>query len=80
MHGARRPTSIKRGPEHANYRHGKQTLAVRIEASRKSKGFHQIVAIGNALGLFSPPARLRGRPPNALNSKRDDLRASEGPD
>lgn len=62
MHGARRPSTIKRGPEHPNYKHGKETNEARFVRSQKAKEFHRLVNFGNALGLFYAEAKLRGRP------------------
>ena len=44
--------------------HGNETRAKRAERSRKSAELHQLVNLGNAIGLFSGKAALRGRPPN----------------
>jgi hypothetical protein len=63
MHGARRPESVSKGPQHPNYAHGNETLEKRAERSRKSAELHQLVDLGNAVGLFDGTARLRGRPP-----------------
>jgi hypothetical protein len=62
MHGARRPTNIKKGPEHPNYKHGKETIEARLERSQKAKEFHRLVNFGNASGLFNVTVKLRGRP------------------
>ena len=35
MHGARRQSSIKRGEEHPNYRHGMETLSAKRKRSQK---------------------------------------------
>ena len=43
--------------------HGNETRAVRAERSERTKKLHSLVALGNALGLFTPRASLRGRPP-----------------
>ena len=44
--------------------HGNETRAKRAERSRKSAELHRLVNLGNAIGLFSGKAALRGRPPN----------------
>lgn len=43
--------------------HGNETRSKRAERSRKSAELHQLVDLGNAIGLFSGKAALRGRPP-----------------
>jgi len=49
--------------------HGKETRAKRAERSRKSAEFHELVTLGNAIGLFNGKINLRGRKPNAGFSK-----------
>ncbi len=44
--------------------HGNETRAVRAERTAMAKTLHELVDLGNAVGLFSPAAKLRGRPPN----------------
>jgi hypothetical protein len=43
--------------------HGRQTRKIRAERSRKSAEFHELVALGNSIGLFNGKVALRGRPP-----------------
>ena len=43
--------------------HGNETRAKRAERSRKSAELHQLVDLGNAIGLFNGKVALRGRPP-----------------
>jgi hypothetical protein len=43
--------------------HGNENRAKRAERSRKSAELHQLVDLGNAIGLFNETVRLRGRPP-----------------
>jgi hypothetical protein len=43
--------------------HGKETRAKRAERSRKSAELHELVNLGNLIGLFHGKAALRGRPP-----------------
>ncbi|MEY3561902.1 MAG: hypothetical protein RL068_1054 [Actinomycetota bacterium] len=43
--------------------HGEETRAKRAERSRKSAELHELVDLGNAIGLFNGKAALRGRPP-----------------
>ena len=44
--------------------HGRETREIRAAKSRKSAELHRLVNLGNAIGLFSGKAALRGRPPN----------------
>jgi hypothetical protein len=43
--------------------HGRETRGKRAERSRKSSELHQLVDLGNAIGLFNGKVALRGRPP-----------------
>jgi hypothetical protein len=43
--------------------HGNETRAKRAERSRKSAELHQLVGLGNAIGLFNSKVALRGRRP-----------------
>ncbi len=43
--------------------HGNETRTVRAERTEMSKTLHSLVDLGNAVGLFSPATKLRGRPP-----------------
>jgi len=47
----------------AKTNHGNETRAKRAERSRKSAELHQLVDLGNAVGLFTEEVRLRGRKP-----------------
>ena len=42
MHGARRQSSIKRGEEHPNHRHGMETLSAKRKRSEKLTELRQI--------------------------------------
>jgi hypothetical protein len=46
--------------------HGNETRAKRAERSRKSAELHELVDLGNAVGLFEPKAVLRGRKPKHI--------------
>ena len=63
VHGARRQESILRGADHPQYRHGKETKEARSHRHETSKRLHNLVDLGNAIGLFRPPVKLRGRKP-----------------
>jgi hypothetical protein len=43
--------------------HGRETREIRAERSRKSAELHQLVNLGNAIGLFNGKVALRGRRP-----------------
>jgi hypothetical protein len=43
--------------------HGNETRAKRAERSRKSAELHQLVDLGNAIGMFNGKVALRGRRP-----------------
>jgi len=45
--------------------HGEETRAKRAERSCKSAELHQLVDLGNAIGLFNGKVTLRGRPPKS---------------
>ena len=62
-HGARPPESILRGANHPQYRHGKETKEARAERHATSKRLHQLIDLGNAIGMFRPGTKLRGRRP-----------------
>lgn len=63
VHGARRPESILRGENHPQYRHGGETKEAKDNRREASKRLHDLVDIGNAIGMFQPFAKLRGRKP-----------------
>jgi hypothetical protein len=60
--GAKTKEGLQRCAE-AKTIHGRETREIRAERSRKSAELHQLVNLGNAIGLFSGKAALRGRPP-----------------
>ena len=45
--------------------HGRETRKIRAERSRKSAELHQLVDLGNAIGLFNGKVALKGRPPKS---------------
>lgn len=63
VHGARRPESINRGKDHPNYKHGKLTQEMRDNRREASKRLHELVDLGNAIQMFFPQTKLRGRRP-----------------
>jgi len=64
VHGAHRSRNAAKGEAHYNYQHGGFTKESRTEQSRKSAELHQLVDLGNAIGLFNGKVALRGRPPS----------------
>jgi hypothetical protein len=63
MHGAHRSRNSAKGENHYNYKHGEATKTARAEHAKRSAELHQLVALGNEIGLFDGKAALRGRPP-----------------
>lgn len=62
-HGARPPESILRGANHPQYRHGKETKTAKANRREASKQLHELVNLGNAIEMFLPGTKLRGRKP-----------------
>lgn len=62
-HGARPPESILRGANHPQYSHGKETQEAKAHRRNASKRLHELVDLGNAIGMFEPGTKLRGRRP-----------------
>jgi len=63
-HGARRPETIRRGANHPQCRHGRETLEAKAERSRRLAELRELEALSFALGLASG-GRWRGRKPKA---------------
>lgn len=61
-HGARRPSSIRRGESHPQHRHGQETLEAKAERNQRLAELRELEALSYAFGLFSGP-RWRGRKP-----------------
>ena len=61
-HGARRPESIKRGKEHPNYLHGKETLKAKAERSATLSQLRTLEELMYLLNMTTAP-RTRGRKP-----------------
>jgi hypothetical protein len=64
-HGARRPATVKRGADHPQYRHGRETLEAKAERSRGLAELRDLEALSFALGLAAG-ARWRGRKPKKV--------------
>jgi hypothetical protein len=62
FHGARGPSSIKRGVDHPGYRHGQETLPAKAERSAKLAELRDIEAEMALVGVLDGP-RWRGRKP-----------------
>lgn len=62
MHGARRPETVKRGPDHPGYRHGHETLEAKAERSRRLAELRQLEGVLHTAGILVGP-RWRGRKP-----------------
>ena len=62
FHGARRPSSIKRGAAHPGYRHGQETLPAKAERSAKLAELRDLEAEMALVGVLEG-ARWRGRKP-----------------
>ena len=64
FHGARRPSSIKRGADHPGNRHGQETLPAKAERSAKLVQLRDLEAEMALVGVLKGP-RWRGRKPGA---------------
>ena len=62
FHGARRPSSIKRGAAHPGYRHGAETLEAKAERSAMLAQLRDLEAEMALVGIFDGP-RWRGKKP-----------------
>ena len=65
MHGARRPETVRRGANHPQYRHGRETLVAKVKRSRKLAELRDLEALSFTLGLASGP-KWRGRKPKTV--------------
>ena len=62
-HGARRPETILRGANHPQFRHGNETKEAKNQRQKSSRRLHELVDLGNAIGMFQARTKLRGRKP-----------------
>jgi hypothetical protein len=60
--GPKTEQGLKRCAE-AKTIHGRETREIRAERRRKLAELRRLVDLGNAVGLFTPKAALRGRRP-----------------
>ena len=65
MHGARQQSSIKRGEEHPNYRHGMETLSAKRKRSEKLTELREIEEQLVQRGLIKT-RRTVGRKPRSF--------------
>lgn len=63
MHEAHQSRFVLSGKDHPNFRHGNQTNFARGERHAASKRLHELVDLGNAISMFQPGTKLRGRRP-----------------
>ena len=74
MHGARRPETVRRGANHPQYRHGRETLVAKAERHEMAVFFHEAESLMFALDLVAPGStRARGRKPRAITQVRSVL-------
>lgn len=62
MHGARKVASVKRGIDHPNYQHGRETRQGRIDRVNAMKRLRLLEELGHILG-FIEGGRMPGRKP-----------------
>lgn len=60
MHGARKATTVKRGIDHPNYQHGRETRQGRVDRASAMKRLRLLEEMGHALGFISG-SRIPGR-------------------
>jgi hypothetical protein len=61
-HGARRPETVMRGPNHPQYKHGQETLEAKKERSLRLAELRELEELSYALEL-NTGTRWRGRKP-----------------
>ncbi len=61
FHGARRPESVKRGPAHPQFRHGRDTVKARQRRVEGMTRLRRLVDLGVAGGFIR--TRITGRRP-----------------
>ena len=52
FHGARRPETIRRGPAHPQYRHGRETLEARRKRAEAMSRIRRLVDIAVGAGIL----------------------------
>ena len=68
FHGARRPESVKRGSDHPQYSHGRETLEARRRRVEAMSRLRVLVDLGVVGGFLQ--RRIPGRRPNPRKPKR----------
>ena len=68
FHGARRPETIKRGSDHSNFQHGRETVEARRRRVEAMSRIRDLVELGVRGGFIE--RRIPGRRPNPDKSKR----------
>ena len=68
FHGARRPNTIKRGPAHPQYRHGRETKEARQRRVEEIMRLRRLVNLVVGSGFIRN--RIPGRRPNSLKPSR----------
>jgi len=63
-HGARKAETITRGANHAQYRHGHETLEAKAKRSQRLSELRELEALSFALGIATGP-KWRGRYPRS---------------
>jgi hypothetical protein len=63
MHGAHQSRFVLSGQDHQNFRHGQETYQARDYRRKASRRLHELINLGNAIGMFNPGTKLRGRKP-----------------
>jgi hypothetical protein len=68
FHGARRPETIKRGSNHPNFQHGRETFEARRHRIEAMSRIRDLVELGVHGGFIE--RRIPGRRPNPVKAKR----------
>ena len=68
FHGARRPETIKRGPDHPQFAHGRETLKARRRRIEAMSRIRDLVELGVRGGFIQ--RRIPGRRPTSIGPKR----------
>jgi hypothetical protein len=68
FHGARRPETIKRGPTHPQFRHGRETVEARQRRVEGMKRIRRLIDIAVDAGFIR--TRITGRRPGLIKFSR----------
>jgi hypothetical protein len=58
---------IRRGENHPQYKHGRETLESKAARKTAITQLHHLCDLGNQIGLFEKDTKLRGRRPKNKN-------------